>query len=123
MANSITEEKIQTLRLVGTGKNKQQAFASAFSQIQKDLVKDESKVKVRIEPVEVSLVSALQESYTEKFLFFFFPRKRVNYSVTIDVKVKVTDIDISALDFEAKTLPSPDKINLPHFGKFAKEEK
>ncbi|BAP85132.1 hypothetical protein LOOC260_105750 [Paucilactobacillus hokkaidonensis JCM 18461] len=121
--DSVAKQKFETLRLVGQGTKKQQAFANAFAKIQKDLVKDESKVTVRIEPIEVNLVSAVKESYKEKFLFFFFPRTRVNYSVTLDVKVKITDIDINSLNFVSQQLPSPDKINIPHFGIFAKEEK
>ena len=39
------------------------------------VLKETTEVLIRIEPKEVTIRQAKEQVYTEKFLFFFFPRK------------------------------------------------
>lgn len=96
MKESITT----TVTVSGNGNTKQSAFSSALSNIQKSILKDNEQVILRIEPVDVKLVNAEKKERIEKFMFFFLPKNKTTYSVTIDVTVNVTVINIDQLDFK-----------------------
>ncbi|MCE7537714.1 DUF4312 family protein [Aliivibrio fischeri] len=97
MKESITT----TVTVSGNGNTKQSAFSSALSNIQKTILKDNEQVILRIEPVDVKLINAEKKERIEKFMFFFLPRNKTTYSVTIDVTVNVTVINIGQLDFKS----------------------
>ncbi|CAH0532778.1 hypothetical protein VST7929_00624 [Vibrio stylophorae] len=84
----------------GQGETRQQAFAAALSQIQPTLLKNNQKVLLRIEPQDVKVLSAEEKERTEKFLFFFLPRKRQQYRVKLEVTVNLTYIDVEQVDFQ-----------------------
>ncbi|MDT2597922.1 DUF4312 family protein [Enterococcus dongliensis] len=100
----------------GKGDSKQHAFASALGEIQKKMMQ-ESEVILRIEPVEVEVVKAVQQSYKERFLFFFFPRIRTHYYVELKVTVNVTTIELNEVTFTQETTSDPDGIKIPVFSK------
>ena len=75
---SVQDRQQVVVTVEGKGDSKQHAFASALGEIQKKMMQ-ESEVILRIEPVEVEVVKAVQQSYKERFLFFFFPRIRTHY--------------------------------------------
>lgn len=90
------------VRVKGTGDSKQKAFAAALGQVQKEVLKNSSNIILRIEPLDVQVVTAKEEATTERFLFFFLPRKRMFYEFTLDVSVDMSFVDLSDIDFTAK---------------------
>ncbi|WP_421286241.1 DUF4312 family protein [Aeromonas veronii] len=83
----------------GKGMTRQQAFASALSQVQPTLLKDNQQVLLRIEPVDVQVLKAEESVRVEKFLFFFLPRQRREYRVQLEIKVQVTSLDVAKVTF------------------------
>ena len=110
----VNETKRQVVTVSGRGETKQQAFAAAFSSIQKQLVGNGDEAILRIIPEKVEPLKLVKSSDTEKFLFFFFKRTRTTYAVTLAVTVAVSAIDLDALTFEDVTTPSPDALSLPN---------
>ncbi|WP_392566690.1 DUF4312 family protein [Utexia brackfieldae] len=90
-----------TVRVQGSADSKQRAFALALSSVQKEVLKNNTNIIIRIEPVDVAVVSATEKITTEKFLFFFLSRQRASYSITLDVTVDVCFIDITKINFAA----------------------
>ncbi|HHQ4696356.1 DUF4312 family protein [Aeromonas jandaei] len=83
----------------GKGTTRQQAFASALSQVQPTLLKDNQQVLLRIEPVDVQVLKAEESVRVEKFLFFFLPRQRREYRVQLEITVQVTSLDVAKVTF------------------------
>lgn len=83
----------------GKGATRQQAFASALSQVQPNLLKDNPRVMLRIEPLEVRVLKAEESARVEKFLFFFLPRQRREFRVQLEITVKVTSLDADKVAF------------------------
>lgn len=52
----------------GKGATRQQAFAAALGQVQSSLLKDNPRVMLRIEPLEVRVLKAEESVRVEKFL-------------------------------------------------------
>ena len=90
-----------TTKVTGSGKGttRQQAFASALSQVQPTLLKDNQQVLLRIEPVDVQVLKAEESVRVEKFLFFFLPRQRREYRVQLEIKVQITSLDVAKVTF------------------------
>lgn len=93
------ENQQTTVRVQGTGNSKQRAFAAALSGVQSEVLKNNYNIILRIEPLDVQVVSATEKTITEKFLFFFFPRKKETYSVVLDVSVDLCFVDMSKINF------------------------
>ncbi|HHQ4922575.1 TPA: DUF4312 family protein [Aeromonas veronii] len=94
------KEKFTTQVIVnGKGTTRQQAFASALSQVQPTLLKDNQQVLLRIEPVDVQELKAEESVRVEKFLFFFLPRQRREYRVQLEIKVQITSLDVAKVTF------------------------
>ena len=100
----------------GEGDSKQHAFARALGQIQKRMMQ-ESEVILRIEPIEVEVIKAIEKTYKERFLFFFFPRKRTSYHVELEVTVSVTTLQVSEVEFTKEMTDDPDGIQIPVISK------
>ena len=83
----------------GKGATRQQAFAAALSQVQPGLLKENPRVMLRIEPLEVEVLEAEESVRVEKFLFFFLPRQRHEFRVRLAITVKVTSLDVDKVDF------------------------
>lgn len=94
-------KKIQqiSVRVKGNGDSKQKAFATALSQIQRTVLQNTSNVVLRIEPLDVQVVSATESVTVERFLFVFLPRKRAFYEITLDVSVELSFVDLSEITF------------------------
>ncbi|EPM7463528.1 DUF4312 family protein [Enterococcus faecium] len=75
----------QKVIVSGKGETKQHAFASALAEIQNKIM-EQSNVLLRIEPVNVDILKAVENKYTERFLFFFFPRQCISYEVELSNK-------------------------------------
>lgn len=95
------EHQQLTVRVQGSADSKQRAFALALSSVQKEVLNNNSHMIIRIEPVDIAVVSATESIRTEKFLFFFLPRKRATYAITLDVTVDVCFVDITKINFAA----------------------
>ena len=83
----------------GKGATRQQAFAAAHRQVQSSLLKDNPRVMLRIEPLEVRVLKAEESVRVEKFLFFFLPRQRREFRVQLEITVKVTSLDTDKVTF------------------------
>lgn len=109
---SVQKTTQQKVIVSGKGETKQHAFASALAEIQNKLMAS-AKVLLRIEPVNVEVLKAIENKYTERFLFFFFPRQRVNYEVELSVTVTVTEIRLADVPFTQHLTEDPNGIVLP----------
>ncbi|MBD1566494.1 DUF4312 family protein [Vibrio sp. SA48] len=94
------EQLTTKVTVSGKGETKQQAFAAALNQIQPTLLKNNTKVLLRIEPLDVNVLQAEEKVKREKFLFFFLARDRRQYSVKLEVTVNLTHIDVEQVDFK-----------------------
>ncbi|ALS02894.1 hypothetical protein ATZ33_16360 [Enterococcus silesiacus] len=112
----VTIKKRQVIQVEGTGKEKNLAFANALNQIHNRVLKEKDDVIVRIEPVDIQIVRAEQETFTEHFLFFFLPRTRADYRVLLDVEVEITLIEMETVSFVEKKVADPNGLPIP-FGK------
>jgi uncharacterized protein (TIGR03578 family) len=88
------------VRIEGKGSSKELAMVNAFNKIQKEVMQKYGKIMLRIEPIDAHVVSAGAITYTEKFFFFFFPRKRTNYAITLDVEIEVAYMDQEEIEFK-----------------------
>ncbi|MCR1926332.1 DUF4312 family protein [Enterococcus gallinarum] len=109
---SVQKTTQQKVIVSGKGETKQHAFASALAEIQNKLMAS-AKVLLRIEPVNVEVLKAVENKYTERFLFFFFPRQRVNYEVELSVTITVTEIRLADVPFTQHLTEDPNGIVLP----------
>lgn len=109
----VTTKKRQVIQVEGTGKEKNLAFANALNQIHNRVLKEKDDVIVRIEPQDIQIVRAEQEIFMERFFFFFFPRKRADYRVLLDVEVEITLIEMDAITFVEKKVTDPNGLPNP----------
>lgn len=96
------KQSTRTVVVFGKGNSKNDAFADALMGIRKAVIGNSGEVLLRIEPEEVRLVSAKQYVTKEAFLFFFLKRERVQFSVELEVVVKVLAIETQAVVFETQ---------------------
>ena len=104
-----TKRSTQTVIVSGKGNKKNEAFASALNDVSKKVLKETTEVLIRIEPKE--------QVYTEKILFFFFPRKRVIYHVELAVEVEIQAIAVEEVDFLTETIKEPNAVVVPFLSK------
>lgn len=123
MSSELNKHFTKTVRISGEGETRQRAFASALNNIRNEVIKDESQVTLQIIPEQVRVRNAQKVTWTEKFLFFFFKRRRVNYKITLDVDVQMNVVKLEDVDFVETEIPSPDHINLPDFTKLLRGNK
>lgn len=88
-----------TISVQGKGTTKAAAFSDALSHVQSAVMKGNAHILLRIEPQEVEVVQALVAERKEAFLFFFLRRTRSTFSVTLNVTVNVTAIDVEKVAF------------------------
>lgn len=96
------KQQQMTIRVKGSGNSKQNAFAIALSQVQQEVTKKINNILLRIEPVDIQVICASESITTERFLFFFLPRKKLDYRITLDVVVDVTFVDINTIAFKSE---------------------
>ena len=114
--DNVTMKQRQNIQVEGTGKEKNLAFANALNQIHNRVLKEKNDVIVRIEPLDIQVVKAEQETFTERFFFFFLPRTRADYRVLLDVEVEITLIEMETIPFVEKRVTDPNGLPIP-FGK------
>ncbi|KRK64499.1 hypothetical protein FC72_GL000382 [Companilactobacillus tucceti DSM 20183] len=113
------QEKILTVS--GNGKGKKEAMADALSKISKSISQD-MDLTIQITPVSVEVVEARVNEYIEHFLFFFLPRKREMYQVTLRVKTEIKYLDLKEIEFIKNQVADPNGIQLPRFFSRQREE-
>lgn len=96
------EQYTTTVKVEGKGDSKAKAFAAALASVQGIILKSTSNVLLRIEPQDVKIIKAEEKTTKEKFLFFFLPRERKVYSVSLEITVNVTIINTEKVVFVAK---------------------
>ncbi|MDT3252914.1 DUF4312 family protein [Serratia sp. root2] len=96
------EQYTTSVKVEGKGDSKAKAFASALANVQGTVLKSTSNILLRIEPQDVSILKAEEKITKEKFLFFFLPRERKVYTVTLEITVSVTMINTEKVVFVTK---------------------
>jgi len=91
-----------TVTVSGKGNTKDEAVSHALSKIQKQIFAEVNQLVVRAEPENIEEVEATVEEYTERFLFFFMPRKRMKCNVTLKVDVDLKTMDAEKLNWQKK---------------------
>lgn len=114
---SVTKKSIQKVLVSGKGDKKVSAFSSALNEVSKKVLKESSEVLLRIEPKAVTVISAEEQLFTERFLFFFFPRKRTVYNVQLEVEVEIQSIGMEQVVFEKSEQGVSEGIAIPFLSK------
>lgn len=96
------EQYSTSVKVSGKGDTKAKAFAAALSGVQRAILTSTSNVLLRIEPLDVNVLSAEEKIIKEKFLFFFLPREKKTYTVSLEVMVNVTMIDLDKVTFDTR---------------------
>lgn len=112
MAN-VKEKTTEIVTVKGSGSQKKQAFASALNTIHNQILKSANDVIVRIEPIDIEIITAEAVNNTERFLFFFMPRKRVDYHVELKVTIELTKIIVDKVPFVNKQKKTYERLSLP----------
>lgn len=95
----IMNKKTQYIQIKGEGPDKVAAISTALNNIQKQVLKESSDVTLRIEPKEVTVLSAEEIQFTERFMFFFFKRVCNKYRVLLEVKIELLEIQTDKISF------------------------
>lgn len=96
------EQYTTSVTVAGKGESKAKAFASALANVQAVVLKSTSNILLRIEPQYVKILTAEEKTTKERFLFFFLPRERKSYLVSLEITVNVTIINTEKVVFATK---------------------
>lgn len=96
------EQYTTSVKVEGKGDSKAKAFASALANVQGAVLKSTNNILLRIEPQDVSVLKAEENITKEKFLFFFLPRERKSYAISLEITVSVTIINTEKVVFVTK---------------------
>ena len=89
------------VRVEGKGDSKEKALNVALGNIQKKVMNEyDGNMIIRIEPLNIDVVEAIETSYIERFLFIFLPRERSKYVVTLDVEVNLSLLAVEEVHFD-----------------------
>jgi len=109
-------ERTEKIIVSGIGDSKKSAFATALNKVQSEILKGTDDVLLRIEPVNVRVVRGEERQWTEKFFFFFMPRQKTEYSITLEVEVKVSRLQLEKIPF-ATIKENPRGLRIPLINK------
>ncbi len=93
---------VHKVRIEGKGQSKEHAIATALGKIQKKVNAELNGMIIRIEPINIEIVEAIEETYTERFLLFFFPRKRSQFKLLMDIEVDLFLLETEKIEFREK---------------------
>ncbi|MFI8417978.1 DUF4312 family protein [Serratia sp. NPDC078593] len=96
------ESYTTSVTVAGKGDSKAKAFASALANVQGAVLKSTNNILLRIEPQDISVLKAEEKITRERFLFFFLPRERKSYAVSLEVTVNVIIINTEQVVFTSK---------------------
>lgn len=75
-------------------KSKEDAINNAFSNLRSEISKRENSLIIYMKPTAVSVKEIKTEDYTERFLFFFMPRKKERVDLTLTVTVEYEALEL-----------------------------
>ncbi|MBA3927077.1 DUF4312 family protein [Listeria rustica] len=94
------ENMKETVQITGKGKTKQHAINAALGQVQKQVMaKYPNTMILRIEPRDVSILTATEKRYKETFMFFLFPRIRQEFEVKLEIALDLAVMHIEKVNF------------------------
>lgn len=96
MGRPITEQKEISVKIEGSGNTKEQALDAAFASLKKQI----GGTLLRIQPLEVEVLKAVEKQFTERFLMLFFPRVRKTYYLQLLVRVQIVSFCMDNLEFQ-----------------------
>ncbi|MBQ1477277.1 MAG: DUF4312 family protein [Erysipelotrichaceae bacterium] len=92
--NSLTHKEM-LVEIKGVSRtSKEDAVNAAFRNLRAEIAKKDNCLIVYMKPTAVYVKELQTEEYTEKFLFFFMPRKKENVKVTLEVAVEYEALEI-----------------------------
>lgn len=96
MNNNSLNTKNLTVQIDGSSKDGlRDAVNVAFSRLQSVVNKElNNEIMLYMKPVSVNVISKDEEEYTERFLFIFFPRKKIKTAISLSVTVEVATLAI-----------------------------
>lgn len=97
MGIPIAEEREISVQIEGEGGTKEQALDAAFATLKKRI----GGTLLRIQPLDVEVIQAVEKRYTERFLFLFFPRVRTKYYLQLKVRVQTVSVCMDKVEFQA----------------------
>ncbi|MFD1418716.1 DUF4312 family protein [Companilactobacillus keshanensis] len=112
-------EKI--LVVAGNGGSKKEAVADALAKVSKTISQD-IDLTIQITPVSVEIKEAKVNEYIEHFLFFFLPRKREMYQVSLRVTTEIKYLDLNEIKFIENQVTDPNGLQLPRFWSRQRED-
>lgn len=71
------------------GKNKKEAYGTAFAKLKKLAYASVDGLLLHMEPEDVILLKEVEKTKTEKFLGYFAPKEIQNYTIRIIVVTKI----------------------------------
>jgi uncharacterized protein (TIGR03578 family) len=86
----------------GYGETKHGAFQQALNKMKAQISKENTDILLQIEPRDMQVLSASSTCYTERFLGFLFPRKRIRYDISVRITVKLRSVKLSEVVFVEK---------------------
>lgn len=86
----------------GKGDTRDRALSDVFRQVPENVRKQASGTCFRIQPVDLTVTSAVEFRKREKFLGFLFARTRIQFRITARIVVEVSFIDLESIDFVVK---------------------
>lgn len=96
------KQSLITVQVKGKGDSKSKAFADALACVQRAVMNKTGDILLRIEPQDIVVIQAEEICIHEKFLFFFMPKEKKLYSLTLDVTVQITSIDTEKIQFTVR---------------------
>lgn len=91
-----TEDREVTV--TGQGETLQRAFQEALNAMRKRLLTGRREALLKAEPEEAEVVEAVKAVWTERFFGIFFARQRQQYRLTVRFRVRVSFVDLDAID-------------------------
>ena len=80
--------------LESSGNSKKKIYSNIFQNLRQEVFDDISGIILKIEPEEVYKLKEEKNEYTEKFLWLFMPRKKVEYKVKLKIVVSIKYIQL-----------------------------
>lgn len=102
MDNTFYKKLHHRVRIEGKGQSKEHTIANALGKIQKTVNAEIGGMIIRIEPMKIDIIEAIEETYTERFLLFFFPRKRSQFKLVMDIEVDLFLLETEKIEFIEK---------------------
>ncbi len=73
----------------GRGNTRIQAFQKAFSKMRKEMNDLNLGYIIHAQPLDVKIENEMEVKYTEKFMFFFLPREKSTFEISLNIKVNI----------------------------------